>query len=104
MEGRRPSTDQLHCDWRPRLQPRTKASHYIGVSYHKANRKWEAGIKVNGRQRYLGTFRDEVAAAKAYNDYVIAHNLNRPLNNLWSTPTIVEIFVSATERKELDYA
>lgn len=41
-------------------------SHYKGVSWNKRDKVWRAGICVNGDKRYLGSFRDEVEAAKAY--------------------------------------
>ena len=75
----------------PRPEPRTTSSMYRCVTWYSNISKWGVNIHVNGRRLHLGTFRDEVAAAKAYNDYVIAHGLDRPLNNLWSTPTLTEI-------------
>jgi len=41
-------------------------SKYKGVWQVKGSGKWCARIKVNGRQRNLGRFDDEVEAAKAY--------------------------------------
>jgi hypothetical protein len=41
-------------------------STYKGVYWHKAAGKWGAGIRVNGKTRYLGLFTDEAAAAAAY--------------------------------------
>jgi HNH endonuclease/AP2 domain len=75
----------------PRPEPRKTSSQYRGVSGAAHVNKWTAHVSVNGRGIYLGTFETELAAAKAYNAYVIAHNLGRPLNNLWSTPTLTEI-------------
>ena len=37
-----------------------------GVSWDKALRKWKAQIQHGGRNRYLGYFADEDAAAVAY--------------------------------------
>jgi hypothetical protein len=42
----------------------TRTSAYKGV--HLAKGKWRASIHTNGTTRQLGTFTDEVAAAKAY--------------------------------------
>lgn len=43
------------------------SSIYKGVTWHKREQKWHARIKMNGRLRHLGYFRDEDEAAKAYN-------------------------------------
>ena len=43
-------------------------SHYLGVSWHKTNLRWQAQIQAEGRQIHLGVFVDEVDAAKAYDD------------------------------------
>ena len=43
------------------------SSKYKGVSFHKSASKWQASIKKDGRQRYLGLFPTEKQAALAYN-------------------------------------
>jgi hypothetical protein len=40
-------------------------SKYIGVSWNNADNKWKANIKINGKLKYLGSFSDEIEAAKA---------------------------------------
>tara|TARA_R110000824_G_scaffold79611_1_gene200511 strand:- start:284 stop:781 length:498 start_codon:yes stop_codon:yes gene_type:complete len=42
------------------------SSRYVGVSWSKSSSKWEARIRVNGKQLYLGYFVDELEASKAY--------------------------------------
>jgi len=42
------------------------SSIYKGVHWHKLGRKWQAYIKVDGRQRHLGYFSVEAVAAAAY--------------------------------------
>jgi hypothetical protein len=42
-------------------------SKYLGVSWHKVNKIWVASIN-KGPKKYLGSFRNEVDAAKAYNE------------------------------------
>ncbi len=46
-----------------------KGTHSLfkGVSWHGDTGKWAAYIKVNGRQKHLGLFRDDVDAAQVYN-------------------------------------
>lgn len=43
------------------------SSKFKGVSYSKADKKWKAGIEVNGKGINLGHFKDEKDAARAYN-------------------------------------
>ena len=50
-----------------------KTSRYIGVSRHKASGKWQANIRVPGKQLYLGLYPTELAAALAREAYIIAH-------------------------------
>ena len=44
-------------------------SGYRGVSYHKANHKYVANIRVEGVRKYLGSFNDPVSAALEYDKY-----------------------------------
>ncbi len=46
---------------------RNSSSKYKGVSRSKRNPKWLANIRVNGKSMYLGSFGNEIEAAKAYN-------------------------------------
>lgn len=51
---------------RNRSRQRNSSSQYLGVGWHKANRKWIAEIRINGKSGYLGSFDNEIDAAKAY--------------------------------------
>ena len=42
------------------------SSQYTGVSWAKAQRKWEAEIVINGTRKKLGRFETEEGAAAAY--------------------------------------
>ena len=63
-----------------------KQSKYYGITFHKnlkqKKKPWEVQIWINGRKISLGYYKTELEAAKAYNDYVIEHNLNRSLNKI----------------------
>ena len=41
-------------------------SQYKGVSWHKKSNLWITYIRCNGKGYYLGTYKNEVEAAKAY--------------------------------------
>lgn len=42
------------------------SSKYIGVSWHKTNNKWTSSIKLNGKQKHLGSYDNEFEAHLAY--------------------------------------
>lgn len=51
---------------------RTKgSSEYAGVSWHKGNKKWQATIRIKGKDEHLGYFTNEIDAYKAYSEKVI---------------------------------
>lgn len=55
---------------RQRLLPKNRkksSSAYRGVSYIKSDKKWRAGIEVNGKAMNLGNYDKEWEAALAYN-------------------------------------
>jgi group I intron endonuclease len=59
------------------------SSLFYGVSILVANKKdiyWEAGIYINGKRKYIGNYKKELDAAIAYDEYIIEHDLPRPLN------------------------
>jgi len=41
-------------------------SQYKGVYWDKTNGKWAAGVRINGKQHFLGYFVSEIDAARAY--------------------------------------
>lgn len=48
-------------------------SKYKGVSWNKANKRWHARILLNGKNKHLGYFVNEIEAAKAYNSAVLTY-------------------------------
>jgi hypothetical protein len=48
-------------------------SEYVGVSYNKAENKWQSSIQIKGKGYSLGYFYDELDAAKAYQDRLKLH-------------------------------
>jgi AP2 domain. len=47
-------------------QNRKYGSKYKGVYFSAKDKSWYSSIKVNGVQKWLGTFSDQIAAANAY--------------------------------------
>jgi hypothetical protein len=41
-------------------------SKYKGVNWKKTENCWEAGIRVSGKRKFLGHYKEEIEAAKAY--------------------------------------
>ena len=50
-----------------RLKKPSTSSKYIGVSWHKNEKKWHVSICTNNKGKHLGYFVSEIDAAKAYN-------------------------------------
>jgi hypothetical protein len=48
------------------METRIPTSQYTGVSWKKRENKWKSQIQINGKQRHLGYFTSEEAAAEAY--------------------------------------
>ena len=42
------------------------SSKYTGVSWNKARSKWFSCIRINGKNKHLGVFTDELKASEAY--------------------------------------
>ena len=42
------------------------SSRFPGVSWDKRGRKWAAFIRINGTKKFVGYFKDEEDAARAY--------------------------------------
>jgi hypothetical protein len=41
-------------------------SKYVGVTWNKKDKRWKSCIRINGKQKYLGYFTDELKASEAY--------------------------------------
>lgn len=65
-----------------RLLAINNTSGYRGVSYCSDRDKWAAAISVNNIVHKLGRFSTAIEAAKAYDDYVIKHNLEHTINRV----------------------
>lgn len=63
-----------------KLTQRTNSSGYRGVSRHKRGDQWQARIKLNGKERYLGIFDTPEQASAAYEAAAAELHSHRPVN------------------------
>jgi hypothetical protein len=68
-----------------KISSKNSTSKYIGVCWHKLKNKWVAGIRLNNKSKYLGTFINEIDAAKARDIATLKYygeygNLNFPIS------------------------
>lgn len=46
----------------------SKPTKFKGISFHKPSKKWRARIFVDGKMKYLGYYKNEIEAAKGYDN------------------------------------
>lgn len=54
--------------WNSRKRKGRSSSKYKGVSWFKRKKKWQARIQANGRNIFIGSYKNEIAAARAYDE------------------------------------
>lgn len=57
-----------------RKSTENSTSKYLGVHWNTQQRRWKSSIRVNGKRIYVGYFKKEADAAKAYNEAAIKHH------------------------------
>ena len=62
----RPATFTQNIRNRAKFNNRTYASKFKGIVWHPYRKRWQVKIRVNHKPIFLGSFHDEVEAAKAY--------------------------------------
>lgn len=50
------------------IRQEKKSSKYKGLTWDKTNKSWAVSVNVNKKRIWLGRFKDEIEAAKAYDD------------------------------------
>jgi hypothetical protein len=64
----RPATRAQNNYNRLIIKRKGSSSKYKGIAWKKENKKWQAQIHFNGECIFLGYFKDEIKAAKAYDE------------------------------------
>lgn len=72
IENLREATHTQNLMNRPKY--RSNTSGYKGVSLHKKTQKWQASIRINGKQNYLGLFDSPLDAYHVYCEYGKKHH------------------------------
>ena len=62
----RPATHTQNIRNRAKYKNRTYGSKYKGVTWHRQHNLWQAQIRVKRKSIFLGSFHNELQAAKAY--------------------------------------
>ena len=68
IDGDKTNNTISNIMWRERKLRKSKSSKYKGIYFVKNVKKWHAQITINGKMRYIGLFKDEEEAAKAYDN------------------------------------
>lgn len=56
-------------------QTKPHSSKYRGVYWNKETNKWVCKISINNKTKYIGQYETEEEGAKAFNEFVISHDL-----------------------------
>lgn len=66
-----PSYNQVNTTKRINFDGKKTSSEFKGVCWNKKNSNWMSKISKHGKQIYLGSFKHEIDAARAYNEKAI---------------------------------
>ena len=82
----------------PKKEKRVTSSRFRGVCWYKTNQKWVAKIRIDGKQKSIGSYDDETEAARAYDAAVRAQSLGQPLNFPDDLSTAPDVYVPKKKR------
>ena len=63
-----------------RRRSKNNTSGYVGVIWHKRNKKWGANIRINKILKQIGPFKTLEEAVQARDNYITEHNLPHKLS------------------------
>ncbi len=75
---------------------------FRGISFDRSKDKWVTNIGFNGKTSFLGRFKSRIKTAKVYNDFVIKHKTDHPLNPI-DDLTIVILQINNEFYKNIQY-
>ena len=84
-KGKKSHTKTYEQKIKSRIKHKNKSSKYFGVRLKKDRQwwYWHAATTVNGKFKHISYHKEEIEAAKAYNQFVIDNGLNDyPLNDI----------------------
>jgi hypothetical protein len=57
-------------------------SRFKGVTFDKCKNRWRSQCRIDGRPKFIGSFKTEIEAAEAYNDFIKENNLTFCIPNI----------------------
>ncbi len=69
-------------NWKTIDITKKRTSTFHGVSFKQKPKKWETSVYFNGKHNYIGSYKSELEAANAYNEFIIKNNIDKKINIL----------------------
>ena len=77
LDNRKANLREATCaqnNWNRAKSRVISCSKYKGLAWDRQDRRWEVRISVNGRRIYIGRFKDQLEAAKAYDAAAVKYH------------------------------
>jgi len=92
LDNRLDNLELISAERNNQMKRIKNVSGYRGVQKHGA--KWRTRIQIDGKCIHIGVYETETMAALKYNDYILAHKMDRELNPVnwidWRDENIVD--------------